>query len=343
MQVMLASGDGGAETFFEKLAIAFEKRGIRQTLVIQPHETREVKLRAAGCDVRVVRLNGWRKHLARWQIARMVRETNSNIVLGWMSRGAAAVPDLQGVAKLARVGGYYKGKYFRRFDKVVVNAPQLMGHLEAGGVSREKLQLIPNFAEALSERAYDVDETRQQFGIGADHFVAASIGRLHQVKGHDLAIRMVQRIPQLYLLIAGEGSERDALHQLAEELGVKERVHFLGWHREMGEVFSAADIILFPTRSEPFGNVVVEAWRERVPIISSDIEGPAWLIDDGVNGLLCEVDNDDLFERAVRRLMDSPVLMSELAGEGYGKLEASFSTDAVVQAYQQLFNGVQGA
>jgi glycosyltransferase involved in cell wall biosynthesis len=337
---MLASGDGGAETFFEKLAIAFEQRGIRQILVIQPHQAREMKLRAAGCDVRVVRLNGWRKHLARWQIARIVRETGSNVVLGWMSRGAAAVPDIPGVAKLARVGGYYKGKYFRRFDKVVVNAPQLIGHLEAGGVSREKLQLIPNFAEALSEHAFDVNEVRQRFGIGENHFVAASIGRLHQVKGHDLAIRVVARIPQLYLLIAGEGSEREALHQLAEELGVKDRVYFLGWHREMGEVFTAADIILFPTRSEPFGNVVVEAWREQVPIISSDIEGPAWLIDDGVNGLLCEADNGDMFETAVRRLMDSPTLRQKLVSAGLRKLETSFSADAVVQAYQQLFNEV---
>jgi glycosyltransferase involved in cell wall biosynthesis len=108
----------------------------------------------------------------------------------------------------------------------------------------------------------------------------------------------------------------------------------------MGEVFTAADIILFPTRSEPFGNVVVEAWREHVPIISSDIEGPAWLIDDGVNGLLCEADNDDMFEAAVRQLMDSPALMKNLADEGHRKLETAFSTDAVVQAYQQLFNEV---
>jgi len=334
---MLASGDGGAETFFEKLAIAFQQRGIRQVLVIQPHKAREQKLRDAGCDVRVVRLNGWRKHFSRWAIARIIRETDSNITMGWMSRGADAVPNIKGLAKLVRVGGYYKSKYFLRFDKVVVNAPQLIDHLVAGGVLREKTQLIPNFSDALPHSQSDTQAIRQQFEISQHYFIAASIGRLHRVKGHDLAIRVAARIPWLYLLIAGEGSERAELTQLAESLGVADRVRFLGWHRKMGEVFSAADVILFPTRSEPFGNVVVEAWREEVPIITSDIEGPAWLIDHEVNGLLCEKDNEAMFEAAVRKLKESPELAEQLIKNGRQKLDTSFSADCVVQAYQQLF------
>lgn len=336
-QVMLASGDGGAETFFEKLAIAFQQRGIRQVLVIQPHKAREQKLRDAGCDVRVVRLNGWRKHFSRWAIARIIRETDSNIAMGWMSRGADAIPNIKGLAKLVRVGGYYKSKYFLRFDKVVVNAPQLIDHLVAGGVLREKTQLIPNFSDALPHSQSDTQAIRQQFEISQHYFVAASIGRLHRVKGHDLAIRVAARIPWLYLLIAGEGSERAELTQLAESLGVVDRVRFLGWHRKMGEVFSTADVILFPTRSEPFGNVVVEAWREEVPIITSDIEGPAWLIDHEVNGLLCEKDNEAMFEAAVRKLKKSPKLTEQLIKNGRKKLDTSFSADCVVQAYQQLF------
>ncbi|MEZ5536107.1 MAG: glycosyltransferase [Thiolinea sp.] len=336
-QVMLASGNGGAETFFEKLAVAFQRAGIQQTLVIQPHAAREEKLRALGCDVRVIPSKGWRKHIARWQVARVVRETGSNIVLGWMSRGAAAVPHMRGVVKLARVGGYYKGKYFRRFDRVVVNAPQLIDYLAEAGVARDKLELIPNFADSLAMCDNSAAVVPELFGAGESHFVAASIGRLHKVKGHDVAIRLVARIPQLYLLIAGEGSERAALEALAVELGVAGRVRFLGWYREMGRVFAAADVILFPTRSEPFGNVVVEAWRERVPIISSDIEGPGWLIDHQINGLLCGKDNINEFEQALRQLMDSAELRGQLVAEGYKKLEQSFSTEAVVAAYRQLF------
>ena len=331
---MLGTVKGGAEVFFEKLAIEFHKAGIKQTLVIQDNTEREARLRAAGCDVRALPLRGWRKHFARLKIASVIREVDANLVMGWMSRGVAAVPNVQGVVRLARVGGYYKPKYFRRLDNIIVNAPQLIDHLEKGGCQRNKIELIPNFTNSLQINPKTTDTN---FNIEPGNRVLASIGRLHEVKGHDLAIRMLTKIPDTHLLIAGRGLQREPLMQLAKQIGVSDRVTFLGWYDTMGDVYRATDVIVYPTRSEPFGNIVLEAWREHVPIVASNIEGPAWLIDHEVHGLLCEKDNLDDFANAVQRLLDQPKLREKLTIEGNRKLEKEFSTQAIVSKYIQFF------
>jgi len=149
VQVMLGAGDGGAETFFEKLAIAFQRTGLKQTLVIQPHPLREKRLREAGCDVRLIDVTSWRKWLAPMRIRRIIRETNGNVSMGWMTRGSEALPRMRSVARLSRIGGYYKSWMFRGFDRVIVNAPQLIGHMEVQRLPREKIQLMPNFTDPL--------------------------------------------------------------------------------------------------------------------------------------------------------------------------------------------------
>ncbi len=332
---MLGTIKGGAEVFFEKLAIEFQKAGIKQTLIIQENTEREGRLRAAGCDVRALPLRGWRKHFARLQVARVVRDVNANIIMGWMSRGVAAIPKMNGVACVARVGGYYKPKYFRRLDRVVVNAPQLIDHLEKGGCKRSNMVLIPNFTNSLLS---STTENTTSFNIKSGHRVLASIGRLHEVKGHDLAVRIIAEIPDTHLLIVGQGLQHEPLIHLAKRLGVSHRVSFLGWYDTMGDVYQATDVVVYPTRSEPFGNIVLEAWRERVPIVASNIEGPAWLIDHEVHGLLCEKDDLTGFVNAVQRLLDQPRLRAKLTHEGSEKLEKYFSTDAIVSTYLEFFD-----
>ncbi|MDP0490488.1 MAG: glycosyltransferase [Verrucomicrobiota bacterium JB023] len=340
VQVMLAYGDGGAETFFEKLAIEFQKAGLEQTLIIQAHPEREARLTEAGCEVRVINARGWRKHFAKPMVGRICREVGAKVALAWMSRGAAAVPKMKGLARVARVGGYYRGKYFTGYDAVVGNAPGVIEWLEKQGVSKENLRLIPNFSEDLNEKSQG--KLADQLNLPSGAPVAASVGRLKGVKGHDISIRVAAAIPELHLLIAGGGPKEEELRTLAKELGVEQRVHFLGWCREMGEVYRLADVVLFPTRSEPFGNVIVEAWRQRVPIVTSNLEGPAWLVDEGETGLLCEKNDVEAFTDAVKRVLADGELANRLVANGGRVLEERFSTEAIVAAYQKLFSELTG-
>ncbi|WP_269526201.1 glycosyltransferase [Coraliomargarita parva] len=336
LQVMLAPGDGGAETFFEKLAIAFQESGVNQLLVICRHPQRRARLEAAGCEVIEIPAKGWRKWLARHAVSRIAEGFKPTVQLAWMSRAAHALSRRSGCVNLARLGGYYPLKYYKSCDFLVGNTPSVIEHLNGLGWPVERMRLISNFGE-LPDALGDVSDCRVEFGLTEEDQVLLTLGRLHVNKAQDVLIRALPEIPSAHLLIAGEGGLREELEALALSLEVAERVHFLGWRRDTAALFKTADLCVFPSRQEPLGNVVLEAWAYGVPIVAAASEGPAWLIEDGKNGLLFPIDDVKACAEATQRMLQDTCLQANCVGEGRSKLESGFTKPVIVQRFLELF------
>src|SRR3546814_11074829 len=97
----------------------------------------------------------------------------------------------------------------------------------------------------------------------------------------------------VWLWLAGEGPRRRALMQQAARLGLGDRVRFLGWRDDVAALLRAADVFLCPSRHEPPGNVVIEAWAHGTPVVAAASQGPRPLIEDGTTGLLVALDDAD--------------------------------------------------
>lgn len=340
LQIMLAPGDGGAETFFEKLAIAFQRAGIQQRLVICRHAARRERLEAAGCEVFEIPAQGWRKWLAKSAVLKLAKEFQPTAQLAWMSRAAGALSRLPNCLNLARLGGYYPLKYYRNCDFLVGNTPGVLEYLEAAGWPKDKMGLISNFGSIPDDLVTTTRESmRATLGLSNEVPVVLTLGRLHQNKAQDTLIRALPKIPNAVLLLAGGGALGEELEALAKAKGVDDRVHFLGWRRDISALFSAADVCTFPSRAEPLGNVVLEAWAHSVPIAAAASEGPRWLIEDGVNGLLFRIDDVDACAEATQRLLQDEALREQCIQAGREKLDASFSEAAIIARFQQLFAG----
>jgi glycosyltransferase involved in cell wall biosynthesis len=226
-------------------------------------------------------------------------------------------------------------KYYRSCSYLVANTPGVVRHVVEAGWPADRVGMVSNFGEVPDRsRARDL---REELSIPGGAKVLLSMGRLHGNKAHDVALRALARLPEGVLLLAGTGAMREGLQRLAEELGVKGRVRFLGWRRDVENLYETADLCLFPSRAEPLGNVVLEAWAFGVPIVAAASEGPSWLIDDGVNGLLFPVDEVESAVAAVRRLLDDDDLRERLVRGGGAKLAAEFSRDVIVGKYRDLF------
>jgi glycosyltransferase involved in cell wall biosynthesis len=164
---------------------------------------------------------------------------------------------------------------------------------------------------------------------------------LHPNKGLDVLIRAAVLIPELFVWIAGEGPERNALEQLTRDQGIAARVKFLGWRNDRASLYKAADVCVYPSREEPFGNVVVEAWSCGVPIVTTASTGPAWLARDGEDALITPVDNVTALAEAIRRVMVSKPLGARLAAAGKRRVAEDFSENAIVKRYIDLFEKVR--
>lgn len=339
LQVMLAPGDGGAETFFEKLAIAFQSVGVQQCLVICRHTERRERLEAAGCEVIEIPAKGWRKWLAKSAVRTIANDFQPTVQLAWMSRAAGALSRLPRCINMARLGGYYPIKYYSKCDWLLGNTPSVITYLEEIGWASDRMRLISNFGE-LPDTPQEFDSLRSELSIPTNSRVLLTLGRLHVNKAQDVLIKALVKIPNAILLLAGEGELRAELERLAKDVGVAERVRFLGWRRDTPALFQIADACIFPSRQEPLGNVVLESWAHGVPIAAAASEGPSWLIEDGINGLLFPIDDVAACADSVCRLLQEGSLASSCVQGGHAKWQSAFSKDAIVKQYLDFFTEV---
>jgi glycosyltransferase involved in cell wall biosynthesis len=148
---------------------------------------------------------------------------------------------------------------------------------------------------------------------------------------------------EVQLVIAGDGPLRDTLEKQVNNLGLADRVRFLGWCDDVAALLAEADFLVCPSLHEPLGNVVIEAWSAGLPVIATTSDGPAALIEDEVNGLLVPLPGQPgggpaALAAAIERLSAGPELRRDLGQAGRRAYEAEFTEAAVVARYRGFFD-----
>ncbi len=336
LQVLAGGLHGGAERFYEDLVVGLTKAGVDQACAIRPFPLRAARLSAAGCRVSQFMFGGFFDLSTRFRLAKLAKLESPDVVVGWMNRACAILPEGSWV-NVGRLGGYYSLKYYRRCHHLVCNTPDIRGYVVREGWPAARAHYIPNFTPVEEGPAAD----RAALATPADAKVLLILARLHKVKGIDMAIRALVSIPDAILWIAGEGALEDELRELAERERVVHRVRFLGWRDDRSALLKAADVCLVPSRSEPFGNVVVNAWAHGVPLVAAASQGPGYLVHEGEDGLKVPVDDAAALAGAVNRLLGDDALAGKLRAGGFERVRREFSEDAVVQQYMDLLSTVR--
>ena len=335
LTVLAGAPVGGAETFFVSLTTALARAGLDIRSVLKSNSAREAALSAANVPYRTAPFGSVLDFATGPVLRRAAGEFRPDVVLAFAGRAASFLPDGPHV-RIGRLGGYYNLKNFRRCNHLVCNAPDLVRYVVDGGWPRERVSLIPNFPALADGPKLD----RAAFDTPDDAPLALALGRLHPVKGFDTLIRAAAIVPGLFVWIAGEGTERDALRGLTKQLGLDGRVRFLGWRNDRASLFKTADICVYPSREEPFGNVVVEAWACGTPLVTTASTGPRWLVRPGEDALMTPVDDVNALAAAIQRLIQSPDLKLSLAAAGRRRVADEFSEPAIITRYIELFERV---
>jgi len=342
LQAMAGAEHGGAEGFFERLALALERAGIEQRLVIRTNAKRAGLLRAGGLEVTELPFGGLLDFSTRSGFRRAVAEFRPQAVLTWMNRATNLCPstDQSGTpfVHVGRLGGYYDLKYYRQCRHLIGNTQDICRWIVEQGWSADRVHYVPNF---VGEEAAE-PLIRAEFATPTGVPLALALGRLHPNKAFDVLLQAMPAVPALHLWIAGEGPLRAELEALARRLGIAERVRFLGWRDDVPALFAAADLFICPSRHEPLGNVVIEAWAQALPVIATAAQGPRQLIEDGTDGMLVPIDDAAALAAAIGRLLSEPGLADGLAARGRGAYEARFTEAAVVARYLDFLAKVTG-
>jgi glycosyltransferase involved in cell wall biosynthesis len=177
---------------------------------------------------------------------------------------------------------------------------------------------------------------REQIGGNAERLVLTP-ARLDEQKGHPVLLRAAAALPGVDFVLAGEGPERAGLEALAAELGIAERVHFLGYRGDIPQLLAACDVFALPSLYEGSSLAVLEAMAAERPVVSSAIGGTNELIDDGVDGLLVAPGDAEGLARALRRLLDDAELRKAFAERARQRVERDFAPSAMTQRVEAIY------
>ncbi|MBK5272438.1 MAG: glycosyltransferase family 4 protein [Bacteroidia bacterium] len=197
----------------------------------------------------------------------------------------------------------------------------------------------------MEPSAEAIANVRKEFMM-EERFVIGNFSRLHEEKGHIYLLNAVSKakeyIPNLLLLIVGEGSERKKIEKLINESGLSNIVKLLGWRKDAMVIMKAVDIVVQSTLQEAFSQVMCESlWMGR-PLVMTDVSGAIDIIKDRENGLLVPRENAQLMADAIIELVQDTELRNKVSQNGRSYVERKLSISSIIPLYEASYRKVLG-
>jgi glycosyltransferase involved in cell wall biosynthesis len=335
-QVLAGAEHGGAENFYVRLVQGLHRSAaIDQKAFIRNHPERVATLQDCGLDVEGFRFGGPLHVVDRMRFKRSLNTFSPDIVMTWMNRASGLTP--RGPYQLVcRLGHYYNLKYYRHADYWVGISKGICDHLVRGGMAADNVVHIPNFADETPVTAL----SRRSFNTPVDRPLLLAAGRLHVNKGFDTLLQALTLVPDAVLWLAGTGPQEQALKKLCHDLGLDERVRFLGWRSDVTALMHTADLFVCPSRHEGLGSIVMESWAHHCPIVATNSQGPGEVIETGETGLVVPVDQPQPLAEAIRQLLTDPAARRRLADNGYRHYCRDYSQEVIVRRYEEFYASI---
>ncbi|HCI03900.1 MAG: glycosyltransferase family 4 protein [Candidatus Peribacteraceae bacterium] len=171
------------------------------------------------------------------------------------------------------------------------------------------------------------------------------VGRLEPQKGVDILLQALAKQKDLRwdLKLVGDGSQKEILKKLSSDLGISDRVHFLGYVPvpDVYKEYAQAEIFCGLSRSEALGNVFLEAQAAGCAVVGTKTGGIPDIVHNGTNGILVKPDNIDMAAEAIGRLVKDPSLRSKLSSAGK-KNAQKYDWEEVAERYSEVYRSAIG-
>ncbi|HSD74107.1 MAG TPA: glycosyltransferase [Steroidobacteraceae bacterium] len=231
-------------------------------------------------------------------------------------------------------------------DRLIAPSRAMREALAAYGV-RTPIEIIPTGLEADRFEPGDGASFRARCGISPERPVLVHVGRIAHEKNIDFLLRMLVRVraelPDIVLLIAGEGPALEHCRRLAIELGLAANVHFAGYldrRRELLDCYRAGDLFVFASRTETQGLVLLEAMAQAVPVVSTAHMGTIDILGPG-RGCVVVEEQEHKFAAQIVRLMGDTLLRKRLGRDAQG-YAATWSAREQASRLLELYREIRG-
>jgi glycosyltransferase involved in cell wall biosynthesis len=302
---------------------------------------------------------------ALWKLIQLLRHEKIELlcthgykstVMGWWAGRRVGIPVVSFsrgyTAENPKVAFYewLDRRFLKRVNGIIFVSEGQRRRLDSFGISGRRSWVVRNAVAADSSRDPRSGNLRKEvlerLGIPNAVKMVVSAGRFSPEKGHQFlveAIGMLQRgSNKTHFVFCGEGPCQKELEKRSRELGVSEICHFVGFRRDLKEIFQTMDFLVLPSLTEGLPNVVLEAFACVKPVIATEVGGVPEIVEDGVNGILVPPERSDLLAEALKNFLAAPEKRRIMGEAGYNKVRLAFSfesqTEKLESIYEEILN-----
>ncbi|OUL24507.1 glycosyl transferase [Nostoc sp. RF31YmG] len=232
------------------------------------------------------------------------------------------------------LNAHWEKQAFQKAKVVIAVSEKVAQELVNIGVPRSRIQVIVNGVD-LEEFTPGVGD-RQTWGLPENVPLALFAGDIRTArKNLDTVLYALAKVPDLHLAVVGN-TEGSPFPQLTASLGLSERVHFLGYRRDIAAIMRVADLFVFPSRYEACTLVLLEALASGLPVITATATGGAELVTPECGVVLSDSDDIDALVAALLSLVDDDALLQQM-GKAARSVAEQHSWTTMAQTYVDLF------
>ncbi len=342
---------GGAERWFVRFLRAMQRAGEPVEALVRS-DSDLARHHLAGIPVAQLPMRTVWDPLSRWQVSRFARRSSARIVQTYMGRATRLTHLPRDPAKVhvARLGGYYKIHQYRHAHAWIGNTGALCDWMVHQGLPAKRVYHIDNFADVAIERdEAQVAALRARIGAQPSDWLMLHPARFVWFKGHTNLLAAFARLPgeidgrRPRLILLGEGGLRPQLEEQAAQLGIGDRIVWAGWQQEPAQWYHLADMIVFPSLdAEPMGNVILEAWAYRKPLLATAFRGAREITEHGEDAWVVPCEDPEALARGMREMMRDEALRAHLVERGAHRAALEFGEAAIVGRYRALYRELLG-
>lgn len=217
--------------------------------------------------------------------------------------------------------------------------------LNDGNINPNKITTIINGINIENySREIDTRKKKREIGISDEDLIIGNVARLSREKGHNILLEafsiVLKEVSNARLVLVGDGPLRKNLEDKAKELGIINKINFLGFRHDINELLKIFDVFVLPSITEGISLALLEAMSAGLPIVATNVGGNPEIVIDGQTGLLVPPNDPYSMSKAILKVMDDKNFAKQMGLAGKALAQKQFSIEAMVSQYEQLYQNI---